>query len=178
MRKQILATLVATFISVASAGAQTEPENHHSEKVSSLDAIIANLYEVISGEKGEPRDWEVFGSLFHPEAKLIPAIKDEHGKTFSRFMTPQEYIDSSGKWLVENGFFEKEIHRVTERFGPVAHIFSTYESYRSKKDSEPFMRGINSIQLMFDGDRWWILNISWSSETPEDPIPKAYLPGS
>jgi hypothetical protein len=37
------------------------------------------------------------------------------------------------------------------------------------------MRGINSIQLWNDGKRWWIVNIFWQSETPDNPIPEKYL---
>ena len=76
----------------------------------------------------------------------------------------------------ENGFFEKEINRKTETFGNITHIFSTYESFRSEKDETPFMRGINSIQLLNDGKRWWVINIYWTQESNENPIPKEYLP--
>jgi hypothetical protein len=37
------------------------------------------------------------------------------------------------------------------------------------------MRGINSIQLFNDGNRWWIVNIYWQQESAEDPIPDMYL---
>ncbi len=90
-------------------------------------------------------------------------------------MTTQEYIATSGKWLLENGFFEKEIGRKTDQFGNIAQVFSSYESFRSAKDTKPFMRGINSIQLLYDGSRWWILNVFWQGETPEQPIPEKYI---
>ena len=86
-----------------------------------------------------------------------------------------DYIKSSGKWLVDNGFIEKEVHRTVDAFGNIAHVFSTYESFHSKTDDAPFMRGINSIQLLNDGKRWWIVNIYWTQETEENPIPKKYL---
>ena len=73
-------------------------------------------------------------------------------------------------------FFEKEIHRVEDSFGNITHVFSTYEAYRSQKDSQPFMRGINSIQLLHDQDRWWIINIYWTPEIPGNKIPEVYLP--
>jgi len=40
----------------------------------------------------------------------------------------------------------------------------------------PFMRGINSIQLLNDDNRWWIINIYWTQESEENPIPDMYLP--
>ena len=147
-----------------------------SSLVSSLDSTIKTLYNVISGEKGVERNWKQFKYLFKPDAKLIPSGKDKKGIYKVRYMKPDDYIKSSGKWLVENGFFEKEIHRKVEVFGNIAHVFSTYESFKSEKDKRPFMRGINSIQLLNDGERWWIINIYWTQETKSNPIPKKYLP--
>ena len=77
---------------------------------------------------------------------------------------------------MDNGFYEVELHRDVEQFGNIAHVFSTYESYRSKDDTEPFMRGINSIQMLYDGKRWWIINVYWMQESEEHPIPQKYLP--
>tara|TARA_R110002073_G_scaffold8207_7_gene45943 strand:+ start:49722 stop:50213 length:492 start_codon:yes stop_codon:yes gene_type:complete len=147
----------------------------YSQKVQSIDTTIKTLYTVISGEKGEARNWELFNYLFHKDAKLIPSGTNREGKTGARFLTPQGYIDSSGKWLVENGFFEKEIGRKTERFGNIAHAFSAYESFHSEKDTKPFMRGINSIQLLHDGSRWWILNVYWQQENEKQLIQKKYI---
>lgn len=149
--------------------------NNYQTKVSSIDSTIKALYDVISGEKGEQRNWELLKFLFHKDAKLIPSGTNSSGKTEARFLTINEYINTSGVWLVKNGFFEKEIGRKTERFGNIAHVFSTYESFRTKNDSKPFMRGINSIQLLHDGNRWWILNVYWQSETQKDQIPKKYI---
>jgi len=145
-------------------------------KVKTLDSTIGTLYAVISGEKGQERDWQLFKYLFHPEAKLIPTGKGKQGNTGTRFMTPDDYINNSGQWLVENGFFEKEIHRVEDSFGNITHVFSTYASFYSEAENKPFMRGINSIQLLNDGNRWWIINIYWTAETEENPIPQNYLP--
>lgn len=146
------------------------------DKVQTLDSTIKTLYAVISGEKGQERDWELMKFLFHPDAKLIPSGKNMEGIYQARYMTVEDYITTSGKWLIENGFFEKEINRTTNTFGNITQIFSTYESFKSEADEKPFMRGINSIQLLNDGNRWWILNIYWTQESPENPIPKEYLP--
>src|SRR5215469_14094644 len=42
------------------------------EDVRSVDAIVGALYDVISGPKGQARDWDRFRSLFLPDARLIP----------------------------------------------------------------------------------------------------------
>ncbi|MCB0848102.1 MAG: hypothetical protein KDE26_32840, partial [Bacteroidetes bacterium] len=86
-----------------------------------------------------------------------------------------DYIQNSGKWLEENGFHEVEISRKTETYGSLVHVFSTYESFHAKADKKPFARGINSIQLMNDGERWWIVSIYWLGETKALPLPEKYL---
>jgi hypothetical protein len=153
-----------------------ENTDNYIEKVKTLDSTLESLYAVISGEKGEARDWELMKFLFHQDAKLIPSGKNKEGTIGARFMTVKDYITSSGNWLVENGFFEKEIHRTTNTFGNITQVFSTYESFHSEADDKPFARGINSIQLLNDGTRWWIINIYWTQESLENPIPDEYLP--
>ena len=173
--KKSLPLIIVLFSLSITVQAQSSMEKHIN-KVKTLDSTIATLYAVISGEKGEARDWELMKFLFHPDARLIPSGKNKEGVYKVRYMTPDDYIASSGKWLVENGFFEKEIHRSVHTFGNITQVFSTYESFRTKADKTPFMRGINSIQLLNDGKRWWIINIYWTQESKENPIPKEYLP--
>ncbi len=154
----------------------SQENGQYLEKVSTLDNIVDALYATVSGEKGVKRDWEFFRFLFYPDARLIPSGKNQEGIFGARYLTPDDYIERSGPWLAENGFFETEIHRTAQEFGNLAHVFSTYEAFRSTSDEEPFMRGINSIQLMNDGERWWIINIYWTQESAENPIPKKFLP--
>ena len=170
--KLLMPTVFLILFSFSSR-AQTEK---YTDKVQTIDSTLKNLYGSISGEKGEERQWELFRFLFHPDAKLIPSRKQEDGTYSASYITAEDYISSAGSYLVENGFFEKEIHRTVNSFGNITQVFSTYESYHSEADDKPFARGINSIQLLQDGNRWWIINIYWTQETEENPIPEEYLP--
>ena len=142
--------------------------------VATMDAIVAALYDVISGPPG-PRNWDRFRSLFAPGARLIPTGARQTGEVGSRVMTPDDYIQRSGAFLEKNGFFEREISRRTEKFANIAHLFSTYESRHAKDDAKPFARGINSIQMMNDGKRWWILTVFWQAEDDKNQLPAEYL---
>ncbi len=173
--KKLTILLALLFVSIGIAQ-ETEEEKDYSQNVSSLDNTIKTLYSVISGDAREERDWNLFKHLFYPNAKLIPTGQNQEGKTIARYMTPDDYIKTSGKWLLENGFHEVELHRETHSFGNITQVFSTYESFRKKSDTKPFMRGINSIQLLNDGERWYIVNIFWSQESEKHPIPSEYLP--
>lgn len=143
--------------------------------VSSMDAIVAALYDVISGPAGQKRDWDRFRGLFAPGARLIPTGRRPDGAQTMRTMTPDDYATQSGPNLERNGFFEREIGRRTEQFGGIAHVFSAYDSKRLATDSVPFARGINSIQLFNDGKRWWVVTVFWDSERPDNRLPERYL---
>lgn len=148
--------------------------------VESIGAIVLAVYDVISGEAGEARDWDRWRSLFIPEARLIPSGSSPDGRHGYRVWSPEDYVQTAGGQLEANGFFEDEAHRVTERWGDIAHVFSTYNSYRTAADMEAgttFTRGINSFQLMWDGERWWVVSIMWEGEAPHRPISAEYLPG-
>lgn len=144
--------------------------------VATPEAIIHAVYEVISGDAGVARDWDRFRSLFHPTARLVPTGLNPAGDMVVRVWTPEEYITLAGPQLERGGFHEREIASRTDRFGSMAHVFSTYDSRRTVADPEPFARGINSFQLLHDGERWWILSIYWTGETEASPIPAEYLP--
>jgi hypothetical protein len=155
--------------------AATAPPTANPADVASIDSIIAAVYDVISGPAGKKRDWQRMRSLFIPGARMIPTGKNREGAIASTVVDVEGYITRSGNYLETNGFFEKETARRTEQYGHIAHVFSTYEARHKAEDKAPFMRGINSFQVMNDGKRWWVVTIFWEAETPENPIPEKYL---
>jgi hypothetical protein len=143
--------------------------------VNSLDAIIAAVYDVISGPAGKKRDWDRMRSLFVPGARLIPTGPRPTGGYGSRVLTVDEYIERASGFFEKEGFYEREAARRTEEFGQIAHVFSTYESRHAPDEAKPFQRGINSMQLMNDGTRWWLVTIFWQGEDEKTPLPEKYL---
>lgn len=146
----------------------------YEEDTKTVDSTIEALYDSISGPAGEERDWTRFKNLFHSSANLIPMVVTPDS-TFSFSWTPEEYAQRAGPWLVQNGFFEKELARTQETYGHIVHAFSTYGSYHTKDDEKPYDRGINSIQLMTNGERWFVVNIMWDAESLGASIPEKYL---
>jgi hypothetical protein len=144
--------------------------------VKSADAILAAIYDVISGPAGHPRDWNRFRSLFVPGARLIAVVEQKNGPLAARVVSPDDYARLAQEYFQKNGFYEREVARHEEKFANILEAFSTYESRHDGTDPQPFARGINSFQLFFDRTRWWIVTIYWQEETPENPLPKPYLP--
>ena len=142
-----------------------------------LDAVVRALYEAISFPPGGQPDWDRLRSLFAPGARLIPPKSDDGSPV--HVLDVESFIAQASHQLQVNeparqGFVEVEIARRTEAFGNIAHVFSTYEARQAT--AEPAIaRGINSIQLLRDGGRWWVVTIFWDNERDDNPIPAAYL---
>jgi hypothetical protein len=145
--------------------------------VATPDAIIAALYDVISGPAGQARDWDRLRSLFAPTGRMVPVVPRQGGGFAALTLSPDDYVQRSGEMLTRFGFTERELARRTERFGNIVHVWSTYEG-RFTAPGAPTadaIRGINSIQLTSDGTRWYVLSISWEAERADLKIPAEYL---
>ena len=149
--------------------------------VASVDAIIAALYESVShGPEYEP-SWSRMRNLFLPAGRLIPPKSPDADRftvlDFDGFRDLFTKGTEAAKQRGQSGaFFEREAARTLDCFGNVCQAFSTYESRRAPSDPKPFARGINSIQLVNDGRRWWIASVAWDTERPDgsNPIPAEY----
>jgi len=158
----------------AAAKVKVEKIAPRPEDVNTLDGIIKAYYETITGPAGQPREWARDRTLYIPEMEFI-SIEMRNGKPYARVMDHQTYVDESDAYMVKNGFFEREIHRVARSFGSMTQVFSTYET-RSTPDGPVMARGINSLELFYDGSRWWITGAMWEDERPDNSIPKEFLP--
>jgi hypothetical protein len=140
------------------------------ERYQRIDYVIEDLYDVISGPAGE-RDWDRMRNLFHDDALMGSIRKNNEGELVYASFSLEEYIKRSGPYFLENGFFESEISSSSQSYGELVHRFSAYESRHTEKDPV-FSRGINSIQLVYTKNRWWIVSIQWNSERDDLPLPK------
>jgi hypothetical protein len=166
----VLLAAAGTSLEAQTYSPLTQLPNTRAADVSTIDSIIPALYATISGGPGEPRQWDRFLTLFHPNAHMVPT-RCGATKCIAQFMTPKEYQQRADSLLRALGFRELELARRTDRFGAIAQSYSSYASYRHS-DTEPFSRGINSIQLFWDGTRWWIMSIVWDDERPDNQLPK------
>ena len=132
------------------------------EDVSSVEAIIAADYRILSGRADEKRDWDRMRTLFAPGARLIPIERDENGIPVAHVFSIDEWIESRTPMLAAGDFYEIETDREERREGRLAQVWSSYEAVRAP-GGEPIRRGVNSIQLWNDGSRWWILSIAWDA---------------
>lgn len=147
-----------------------------SADVASPEAIVTAIYDVISGPASQARDWDRFRSLFLPGARLLFSQTTRSGQERLHTATVEEFIQIAGPNYQQGaGFWERDVSHRIDRFGNVAHVFTTYESRFSGPDGPVEARGINSVQLVRHQGRWWVANIAWDTERPGNPIPAEYL---
>jgi hypothetical protein len=142
--------------------------------VATVDGVVKAYYDVITGPAGQPRQWSRDRSLYIPDVRFVSAGVAK-GKPYARVMTHQEFVDGSDAGMVRDGFFEREIHRVTRGYGNIVQVFSTYEERRTANGPVDG-RGINALQLFWDGTRWCVASAIWFEEDSAHSIPKEFLP--
>lgn len=141
------------------------------EDVATLSGIITIAYNGISGEAGTSRQLEKMKSLYAPNAIIFKNTSIK-GKPSRKVLTLNEFYSEMGN-IRESGFFEEEINREVRIFGNIAQVWSTYQ-VRHDKNGPIIRRGINSLQLHFKDNRWWILSWGWDGESETNRIPTSF----
>jgi hypothetical protein len=143
-----------------------------------IQALITELYAIISGPVGHQPDWKREAELFMPYAHMIRTSVDEHGSPQATVMRAADYSENFEKIMAGQAFFEVEVQNIIEVFGNIAHAFSTYEAWRDAGRTDFIKRGINSIQFYNDGSCWRIVNMIWDDERPGQQMAARYFKGN
>jgi hypothetical protein len=129
------------------------------KKRDALEVILRRLYEVISFPAGSAPDWEGMRRVFSRSARITRVTPEGvDALELSSFEAMFTEMLESG---VVTSFHEEELARRVEVFGSVAHVLSVYETKRSPDARSALSRGINSIQLLWDGVQWAIVSLLW-----------------
>jgi hypothetical protein len=176
--------IATIFLSICTrAGGSTQaiaqasaPQYPVAADVQSLDGMIRAFYEVVSTPAGARPNRERDASLHASGAQIRLSRTNADGRPALQVLSLAELYELVGGER-KQAYYEREIHRVTQRFGSIAHVWSTYVTSDTPSGA-PVDRGISSIQLYFDGSRWWITGWTDEGERPGSPIPAEFLPDS
>ena len=161
-------TITVVGIYLIAAGTNYANDYPLASDVASIDTLIDAYYDVISGPKGHTYNVARDQSLHAPKA-IITRTDDDGLLERHDLLTEQVPLTA----IYSEGLFEVEIGRIVEQYGNIAHAWSSYE-VRNTPDGPAISRGISSVSMYFDGERWWIA--SWSTQREGDqPIPAKYL---
>jgi len=168
----VVTTLVIAFASLQGAYAQKKNTYPLKKDVETIDGIIRASYEVVSGEAGVVRDWERDLSLHHSNA--VYSFQEEvNGILRQVTMSLKDFHKETDTLVAQTAFYESELNREVRVFGNIAHVWSTYET-RLVKNGPVIRRGINSIQLYFAENRWWIISWTFDKERGSRKIPQTF----
>jgi len=170
-------TLAILLLPFLAGSAQAQTRAAAPADVASPETIVLALYETVNREPGRNFDWVRMRTLFLPTATMIPAV-EQTGGVF-RILTVEDFIN----WIDQNtvvggandrGFQEEQIAQHVEQYGDIAQVFSTYQKH-FWRDTNILGRGINSIQLVNNEGRWWIVSVIWDEEVGAGALPARYL---
>ena len=134
------------------------------------EGIPAALDAAISGPADKDR--ACMKALLIPEARLMFVSLGTDGAPSYRLETSDDWIArlrARGHALME----EKQLRFRMERYGNIAHLWS---SYTLQSDGKQVARGINSIQAIREAGGWRVAAIMVQPESVIAPLPRKYLP--
>ena len=132
--------------------------------------IPAALDAAITGPADKDR--ACMKALFVPEARMMFVSLGADGAPSYRLETLDDWIarvKARGHAMLE----EKQLKFRIERYGNIAHLWS---SYTLQSDGKQVARGINSIQAIKEAGGWRVTGIMVQAESATAPLPKEYLP--
>ena len=181
MRRLPLSLALAAALLAPAIHAQTPAANPPivvtCPSAATLDELVQAIDDAVSGPGNKDRT--CFRGLFTADARLIPIRVGDDGVVTPRTLTVDDWINLVAK-RGSAIFYERQVKVSAESWDHMAHLWSTYET-RTTPDGKPpegkvIDRGINSIQAIFDGKQWHIIQIVWQAQTPANPVPEKYLP--
>jgi hypothetical protein len=172
--KRAATLLVFILLSCITRPTHAQTLTKFGDNVSTLNGIIKAYYDVVTVKKGEKASYERDSLIHWPGVSVGTAGINKNSKPTFHYMSLKEYHRLADPALEKYGFYEKEISRKVEKFGSIYHVWSTYES-RNESTGPIIERGINSIELFYDGTRFWVLGWFYDGERKDNPIPAKYL---
>ena len=161
----------ATMMAAALAGnAMAQASDAGCALPSEPKGIPAALDAAISGPADKDR--ACMKALLIPEARMMFVSLGSDG-------TPSYRIESLDDWIARvkaRGHAvleEKQLKFRLERYGNIAHLWS---SYALNSDGKQVARGINGIQAIKEAGGWRVTGIIVQAESASAPLPGEYLP--
>ena len=128
--------------------------------------VLEQLYSVISFEEGEEPAWLGLQTIFSTQARITRITPEG-----TDYMSPETFLQMTRSMLelgAYTSFYEFEVSRRVDQFGSMAQVWSWYETRRNKAARDALGRGVNSIQLIREGEQWRVLGLLWD-ETHAQP---------
>jgi CubicO group peptidase (beta-lactamase class C family) len=133
------------------------------KKTNQLNETISQLWAALSHQANGSPDIKVLKLLLHDDA-VISGIRQESNQAKLSQLSKQEFLSRIDK-INPYSFTEIELDRKTYLYNNWASVQSIALSERSQGKKKDAYKGINSIQLAYDGKDWKIISLFYALET-------------
>ena len=154
--------LTISFIALA----VTTYSQSKSEETKTIESVVNGALKYLSSKDGTQRDWAIFKNFFLPHASFTVLFQNDSSSSF-RNIPLEEFIRIIGN----QAFEEYEIAHTIDEYNGIAQVFQSYKVISDKKEE----MGMNSYQLIYHNNRWWISNILWTNDSNGVKVPDKYL---
>jgi hypothetical protein len=162
--------LAAILAGAPAGGPMTQAPDASCALPSDPEGIPAALDAAITGPADKDR--VCMKALLIPEARLMFVSIAADGAPSYKLENLDDWIarvKARGHATLE----EKQLKFRIERYGNIAHLWS---SYTLQSDGKQVGRGINSVQAIKEPGGWRVTSILVQTESVTAPLPKEYLP--
>jgi hypothetical protein len=144
--------------------------------VATIEDTVRAFYSTLSVPAGGKVNRDRLYSLFVPDGRIAIGLSPQPGRPADLILETLDQLAASGDaYTATKGFFDHNVANHIQQFGVMAQVYSTYESRPHVEDKTPMARGIKSFELLHSGNRWYIVQVYWDSERPDNPLPERYL---
>lgn len=137
-------------------------------KAATVEGIVTEMLDLISAEES---DWEKFRGLFLSSAHFMVVSENTQMGIHMQSFALEDFVRLFQKSAGRN-FDEAQLNLQIEEYNGMAQAWQTYEVNVGNASN----KGINSYQLVYHADRWWIASFVWANNTNGISIPEKYLP--
>ncbi len=150
-----LLALLLTSCAVSRGQTESPPAADHQ----SAEAVVNELYDLVTFKAGTTPDWDKVRALFIDQAVIVLRTAREETTVFSVDGFVQDFVDFIGRANVEKtGFTERIVRTRMMVMGDIAHALVLYEAHIPGTRMRP-QQGVDSFHLIRRDGRWWIASI-------------------
>jgi len=140
------------------------------------EAVVSELYDLVTFGAGTTPDWDRVRNLFLPEAVIVLRTS----RTESTVFTLDGFVADFVRFIeranvVQSGFTEKIVRMKPWAFRDMAYALVLYEA-SIPGSGRPGQLGIDSFSLIRRDGRWWIISIANDIPDPGNPVPAELAP--
>jgi hypothetical protein len=173
--KALSLLITVVLVAVPGVGSEHDRDGREVPRIdrSEPEAVVEALYRAVSFERGGEPDWGTLRSLFEDGAVLA---QPRRGTRELELVTVDEFIarfraDLASFEARGTGFLETVAGSECRQFGRTALCRVVFEARFDPASADPVGRGVDTLQLVRNGERWWIVAVATEYERADLPLP-------